>query len=194
MFDIGWTELILVAAVAILVVGPKDLPGMLRTFGRTFGNLKRMASDFQRQFNSALEEAELDQLQKDLKQAQSIDPLAHLKKDLMDPIEETTSDINKSIKSDPAPSTSEKKPDSTSYESTSSNDATPSAPVSSDPVSSDPGPAGDQKTAEDWSRRLDDAVASPPRTADAVDKPKTVNVADKPKTAEDASATKDTTP
>ena len=64
MFDIGWTELIVVAIVAILVVGPKDLPGMLRGFGKTMGNLRRMARDFQRQFDDALKEAELDEIAK----------------------------------------------------------------------------------------------------------------------------------
>ena len=63
MFDIGWSEMVVVATVAILVVGPKDLPGMLRAFGKTMGNLRRMASDFQRQFNDALKESDLDELQ-----------------------------------------------------------------------------------------------------------------------------------
>lgn len=62
MFDIGWTELLVVACVAIVVVGPKDLPKMLRTIGKTVGNLKRMASDFQGQFDEALKEAELDEV------------------------------------------------------------------------------------------------------------------------------------
>ncbi|WP_350334159.1 Sec-independent protein translocase protein TatB [Coralliovum pocilloporae] len=148
MFDIGWTELLVVAAVAILVVGPKDLPGMLRTFGRTFGNFKRMASDFQRQFNSALEEAELDQLQKELKEAQSIDPLAHLKKDLMDPIEETKSDINKNLNSD-----------------VSADNKTETAAETAAPAVSNPGPAGDQQASDDWSKRLDEAVSSPSAAA-----------------------------
>jgi sec-independent protein translocase protein TatB len=60
LFDIGWTELVVVAIVAILVVGPKDLPGMLRGFGRTVTSLRRMARDFQKQFDDALKEAELD--------------------------------------------------------------------------------------------------------------------------------------
>lgn len=64
MFDIGWTELVVVAIVAILVVGPKDLPGMLRGFGKTMSSLRRMARDFQRQFDEALKEAELDDVKK----------------------------------------------------------------------------------------------------------------------------------
>lgn len=54
--------MIVVACVAILVVGPKDLPKMLRSFGKTLTSLKRMAGDFQRHFDDALKEADLDDL------------------------------------------------------------------------------------------------------------------------------------
>ncbi|GGE45374.1 hypothetical protein GCM10007276_23200 [Agaricicola taiwanensis] len=60
MFDIGWSELLIVAVVAIVVVGPKDLPDMLRNLGRGMRAIRRMASEFQGQFNEALKEAELD--------------------------------------------------------------------------------------------------------------------------------------
>ncbi|TIW15558.1 MAG: twin-arginine translocase subunit TatB, partial [Mesorhizobium sp.] len=51
MFEVGWSELLVIAVVMIVVVGPKDLPAMLRTFGRTAAKLRGMAADFQRQFN-----------------------------------------------------------------------------------------------------------------------------------------------
>jgi len=60
MFDIGWSELLLIAVVAIIVVGPKDLPPMLRATGRMVSKLRRTAGEFQNQFNEALREAELD--------------------------------------------------------------------------------------------------------------------------------------
>lgn len=66
MFDIAWSEFLVVAVVALVVVGPKDLPALLRTVGKTVATLRRMAGDFQHQFNEALKEAELDDLQKDL--------------------------------------------------------------------------------------------------------------------------------
>lgn len=62
MFDVGWTELVVIACVAIIVVGPKDLPKMLRAFGKTVGGLRRMAGEFQKQFDDALKEAELDEV------------------------------------------------------------------------------------------------------------------------------------
>ena len=46
MFDIGWTEMLVIAIVMIVVVGPKDLPRMLRTFGRTTAKMRSMAGDF----------------------------------------------------------------------------------------------------------------------------------------------------
>jgi sec-independent protein translocase protein TatB len=66
MFDIGWSELLVVAAVALVVVGPRELPGMLRTIGRMMAGVRRMASDFQSQFNEAMREAELDELRKEV--------------------------------------------------------------------------------------------------------------------------------
>ena len=86
MFDIAWTELLLVAVVAILVVGPKELPGMLRTIGRTIGSLRRMASDFQSTLNEAVKEAEqqagIDEMRKQADAAQNFNPLGDLKKSL----------------------------------------------------------------------------------------------------------------
>lgn len=79
MFDIGWSELLVVAVVTILVVGPKELPGLLRTMGKTFGNLKRMAGDFQSQFNEALKEAELDEVQNTISTMKKLDPHAAVK-------------------------------------------------------------------------------------------------------------------
>ena len=88
MFDIGWSELLVVAVVLIIVVGPKDLPGMLRTFGRTMNQVRRTANDFKRQFNDALEEAEaetgLKETTDQIKSIGSIDPTADLTKGLED--------------------------------------------------------------------------------------------------------------
>jgi sec-independent protein translocase protein TatB len=62
MFDIAWSEFLVVAVVALVVVGPRDLPALLRTVGKTVASLRRMASEFQGQFNEAMREAELDDL------------------------------------------------------------------------------------------------------------------------------------
>lgn len=80
MFDLSWTELLVIAVVAIIVVGPKDLPRALRAIGRWTGKAKRMARDFQSQFNEALREAELDTVKKEIESVGKIDPLADMRK------------------------------------------------------------------------------------------------------------------
>ena len=66
MFDIGWSELLVIVVVAIVVVGPKELPRLLRTFGHYAGKLRRAAADFQRQFEDAMRESELDEVRQNL--------------------------------------------------------------------------------------------------------------------------------
>jgi len=61
MFGIGWTELLIIAIVAIVVVGPKDLPRLMRTFGHYAGKLRRMANEFKQQ---AMRETELVEVRK----------------------------------------------------------------------------------------------------------------------------------
>ena len=64
MFDIGWSELALIAVVALVAIGPKELPGVLRTAGQWIGKVRRMASEFQGQFQEAMREAEMADLKK----------------------------------------------------------------------------------------------------------------------------------
>jgi sec-independent protein translocase protein TatB len=64
MFDIAWSELMLIGAVALVVIGPKDLPKAMRTVGQAVGKIRRMAGEFQGQFNDAMREAELHDLKK----------------------------------------------------------------------------------------------------------------------------------
>ena len=66
MFDIGWSELMLIGVVALIVIGPKELPGVLRTVGKTIAKLRRMAGEFQGQFQDALREAELSEIRKEI--------------------------------------------------------------------------------------------------------------------------------
>ena len=71
MFDIGWSELLVIAVVAIVVVGPKDLPRLMRGFGTYAGKLRRAASDFQRQFEDAMRESEIDEVRKAIESAKA---------------------------------------------------------------------------------------------------------------------------
>ncbi len=71
MFDIGMTELLLVGIVALIVVGPKDLPRMFHTVGRFTGKAKGMAREFSRAMNDAAESTGVNDLGKDLRDATS---------------------------------------------------------------------------------------------------------------------------
>src|SRR5438094_684229 len=82
MFDISWSELLVIAVVAIVVIGPKDLPRVLRSLGRWTGQVKRMARDFQNQFNEALREAELDTIKKDVEDLGKIDPVGDVRNEM----------------------------------------------------------------------------------------------------------------
>ena len=89
MFDIGWGELVVIGIVALIAIGPKELPTVLRTLGQYMGKVRRMASEFQGQFQEAMREAEMADLKKqaeDLKNSvsdlTSFDPMASTKKEI----------------------------------------------------------------------------------------------------------------
>lgn len=71
MFDIGWGELVVIGIVALIAIGPKELPGVLRSLGQWVGKIKGMASDFQGQFQEAMREAEVADLKKQFDDAAS---------------------------------------------------------------------------------------------------------------------------
>jgi len=62
MFDIGWSEFVLIAVVALIAIGPKELPGVLRTMGQWMAKARKMAAEFQGQFQEAMREAEMADL------------------------------------------------------------------------------------------------------------------------------------
>ncbi len=64
MFDLAWSELLLVAVLAIVFIGPKDLPKVLRTLGEYAGKMRAMAREFQTAFDDMARESELDELRK----------------------------------------------------------------------------------------------------------------------------------
>src|ERR1700753_1097843 len=64
MFDIGWSEFAVIAVVALIAIGPKELPGVLRMVGQWVAKARRMAAEFQGQFQEAMREAEMADLKK----------------------------------------------------------------------------------------------------------------------------------
>ncbi|MDQ0320199.1 sec-independent protein translocase protein TatB [Pararhizobium capsulatum DSM 1112] len=157
MLDVGWTELVVIAVVLIIVVGPKDLPPMLRTFGKMMTKMRGMATDFRQQFDEALKEADLDDVRKTLADAQKLNP-AHSLREAMNPLRQ----MGNEIKADLQKATTVDKPQA--------------APAETGPTSVEPLPNVSLPQAE--------AVASPASTGAVVvselAKPKRVK---KPKVA-----------
>lgn len=96
MFDIGWPEMLVIAIVLIVVVGPKDLPGMLRNFGRTTSKLRSMAADFRKQFDEALKEAELDDVKNLVDDVRKLNPASDIKKAL-NPMQKAAEDVRSGL-------------------------------------------------------------------------------------------------
>jgi sec-independent protein translocase protein TatB len=90
MFDIGWSELVVIGVVALIAIGPKELPGVLRTVGQYMGKVRRMASEFQSQFQEAMREAEMADIKKSVdemtesatKQFTDFDPIGTVRKEI----------------------------------------------------------------------------------------------------------------
>lgn len=109
MFDIGWSEIVVVGVVALLVVGPKELPALLRTVGKYMGMVKRQAGEFRAQFDEAMRETEIEQLKKDVENVKS--EFETSMRDAERSVETEISDAKREfdqaadrVKSDPAPS------------------------------------------------------------------------------------------
>lgn len=68
MFDIGWSEMLVIAVVAIVVIGPKDLPKAMRTVGQWLGAARRVARDFKDSVDDMVRESELDELRRETEQ------------------------------------------------------------------------------------------------------------------------------
>jgi sec-independent protein translocase protein TatB len=91
MFDIGWSELVVIAVVALIAIGPKELPGVLRMVGQWIAKARKMAGEFQGQFQEAMREAEMADLKKsfdEVKEAASgftgANVMTELQKDVTD--------------------------------------------------------------------------------------------------------------
>lgn len=108
MLDIGWTELLVIAVILIVVVGPKDLPPMIRAFGKMTKRLRQTAGEFRAQFDEALREAELDDLKNSVNDVRSLNP-ANTIRETLNPLrqmgQEIKSDLERSTRPNgrPAP-------------------------------------------------------------------------------------------
>jgi sec-independent protein translocase protein TatB len=104
MFDVGWSELVVIGVVSLVVIGPKELPGVIRNVGRAVAKLRTMAGDFRNQFDDAMREADLADVQKSFTDAKDVatsayqaatNPVSTLK----DEIASSVASINESARS-----------------------------------------------------------------------------------------------
>ncbi|MSO67635.1 MAG: twin-arginine translocase subunit TatB [Pseudolabrys sp.] len=86
MFGLGWGEIVVIGIVALIAIGPKELPTVLRSLAQWMGTVRRMASEFQGQFHEALREAELTDLKKQAEDltasVTNFDPIADTQKEM----------------------------------------------------------------------------------------------------------------
>ena len=79
MFGLGWTEMLVIGVVALIVIGPKDLPVVMNRIGKAVGAIRRMGSEFQREINKA----------------SGLDQITDLRRSITEPLKQTASDIRK---------------------------------------------------------------------------------------------------
>lgn len=92
MFDIGWSELVVIGVVALVVIGPKELPATLRTIGKMTARARKVAGDFRAQFDEAMREADLDDVRQTIADAQKLNPVNSLR-EAMNPLREMGNEI-----------------------------------------------------------------------------------------------------
>ena len=106
MFDIGWSELLVIGVVALIAIGPKELPGVLRMVGQWMGKVRRMASEFQGQFQDAMREAEMADIKK------QVDDISNTASSVtnFDPLGDISKQFETAIDDKPAASTAPAEP------------------------------------------------------------------------------------
>ena len=117
MFDIGWFELFFVIVVAVIVVGPKDLPKMMRAIGRWTGRARAMADQFRRSFEDMARQSELEEMRAEMMKVQNETSLAAIKRETDEMLgglpsnplssSDSTPSANRSSSSPPSPGDSQ---------------------------------------------------------------------------------------
>jgi sec-independent protein translocase protein TatB len=132
MFDIGWSELLLIGIVALVVIGPKDLPKVLRGLGAMMSKVRSMAAEFQGQFQDAMRDAELADLKK-----QAEDLASSATNAIQNPVQSIESELKSVGETKPAPAATDAQVDA----------AIPAPPqpaplnIEPTPIAPDPAPA-----------------------------------------------------
>jgi sec-independent protein translocase protein TatB len=136
MFDIGWSEMGLILMVALIVIGPKDLPRVARTVGKWTGKARAMAREFQRSLDDMAREAELQDIKAEMDKLSRTD-VRHRIEETIDPEGELRRDLGASA----AKPARKKKPAEAAAALPAPPAATPPAPVAAADAAAAPPPA-----------------------------------------------------
>jgi sec-independent protein translocase protein TatB len=79
MFDIAWSELLLIAVVALIFIGPKELPHVLNNLGRVAAKLRRSADEFRRHFEESMRESGYEDIHKNIQDLRALNPGSQIK-------------------------------------------------------------------------------------------------------------------
>ncbi|MEE8274905.1 MAG: Sec-independent protein translocase protein TatB [Alphaproteobacteria bacterium] len=158
MLDIGWSEMAVVAVIALIIIGPKDLPRILRYVGRWAGKARAMAREFQSSVDDMMREAELDEVKKSVESVASYDVKKQIEK-AVDPTGVLTPDLD--------PTAAESKSE------TAGEGVSPAAEASTESAAAGPAESGTvaAKPVESEPAESESAVAEPAESGTAAAKP-----------------------
>ena len=140
MFDIGWPEMAVVAVIAVIIIGPKDLPRIMRWVGGWVGKARTMTRQFQRSMDDMAREADVADLKKDIDSVSKINPTQELDK-AIDPTGSVKKALDPAAADDAGAPTPEAKPETL--------DEAPTTPVAETPAET---PVGEGEPAADTSK------------------------------------------
>ncbi|MQX35573.1 Sec-independent protein translocase protein TatB [Roseospira navarrensis] len=144
MLDLGWTELAIVAVIALMVIGPKDLPKVLRTLGQWTRRLRGLAREFQGHIDEVIRDAELDDVRDGIKKARRTNIGSSINK-MVDPDGTVTRELNDIGRRPGGGRTGETRKQTLDYDG--AGDPTGPAPDSAPQAAPDPAPAASETPA-----------------------------------------------
>lgn len=158
MLDVGWTELMVLVVAAVVVVGPKDLPRLMRVVGRHVGKARAMAREFRASFEEMGRDAELQTLHREMEKVRRVD-VATGKSGTIAPPKPA------------APAASSTAPPASATSSPPATPATPAAPADSTASTASESPSASDASSPSSSPKEESAsdTASPPSSSPARD-------------------------
>jgi sec-independent protein translocase protein TatB len=142
MFDLfSWSHILILLTVALVVVGPKDLPRLMNIAGRWAGKARNMANEFKKSFDDMARQSELDELRAEVEKLRSTDPIADLGTDLNNDVERALNPVDTAAaeaREAPAPRSGEYQISETPPVETPEGETHPAAPQAAESQAADP--------------------------------------------------------